>query len=214
MPVKILEWRSQIFYVVSTVRWTLSILKKLLGKSLFALSGGEKQKIACASVNALMPDVFVLDEPTSNLDIGTIRDLQEILLSWKAQGKTVVISEHRLAWLRNIADRILFFQDGRIAEDIEASAFWKKQPAELHKMGLRAAYNFIPQCRKSVNTRETLEFCDFHFSIKGTELLNIDHLNIPKGTCVAILGDNGAGKTTFARCICGLEKKSEGTLEL
>ena len=187
-------------------------IEKLLGKSLFALSGGEKQKIACASVNALMPDVFVLDEPTSNLDIGTIRDLQEILLSWKAQGKTVVIAEHRLAWLRNIADRILFFQDGRIAEDIEASAFWKKQPAELHKMGLRAAYNFIPQCRKSVNTRETLEFCDFHFSIKGTELLNIDHLNIPKGTCVAILGDNGAGKTTFARCICGLEKKSEGTL--
>ena len=51
-------------------------IEKLIGKSLFALSGGEKQKIACASVNALLPDIFVLDEPTSNLDIGTIRDLQ------------------------------------------------------------------------------------------------------------------------------------------
>ena len=73
-----------------------------------------------------MPDVFVLDEPTSNLDIGTIRDLQEILLSWKAQGKTVIIAEHRLAWLRNIVDRILFFQDGKIAEDMEASVFLER----------------------------------------------------------------------------------------
>lgn len=187
-------------------------IEKLIGKSLFTLSGGEKQKIACASVNALMPDVFVLDEPTSNLDIGTIRDLQEILLGWKAQGKTVVIAEHRLAWLRDIADRILFFQDGRIAGDFEADVFWEKTSAEFHKMGLRAAYDFIPQCRKTVNTRETLRFQDFHFSIKGTELLNIERLDIPKGTCVAILGDNGAGKTTLARCICGLEKKAAGTL--
>ena len=187
-------------------------IEKLIGKSLFSLSGGEKQKIACASVNALLPDIFVLDEPTSNLDIGTIRDLQEILIGWKAQGKTVIIAEHRLAWLRNIADRILFFQGGRITGDFEASIFWKKPPAEFHKMGLRAAYSFIPHCRKSINTLETLEFQNFHFSINGTELLNIDCLDIPKGTCVAILGDNGAGKTTFARCICGLEKKAAGTL--
>ncbi len=187
-------------------------IEKLIGKSLFALSGGEKQKIACASVNALMPDIFVLDEPTSNLDIGTIRDLQEILIGWKAQGKTVIIAEHRLAWLRNIADRILFFQGGRITRDFEASIFWKKPSAEFHKMGLRAAYNFIPHCRKSINTLETLEFQNFNFSIKGTELLNIDCLDIPKGTCVAILGDNGAGKTTLARCICGLEKKAAGIL--
>ena len=187
-------------------------IEKLIGKSLFALSGGEKQKIACASVHALMPDVFVLDEPTSNLDIGTIHDLRAILLGWKAQGKTVIIAEHRLTWLRDIADRILFFQDGRIAGDFEAAAFWKKRSAELHKMGLWASYDFIPQCRKTANTREILRFQNFHFGVKGTELLNINCLDIPKGTCAAILGDNGAGKTTFACCICGLEKKAAGTL--
>ena len=95
-------------------------LEKLLGKSLFALSGGEKQKIACASVCALMPDIFVLDEPTSNLDIGTIRDMQAILMDWKRQGKTIIIAEHRLAWLCGIADRVLYFQAGEIALDIAA----------------------------------------------------------------------------------------------
>lgn len=187
-------------------------IEKLIGKSLFALSGGEKQKIACASVNALMPEIFVLDEPTSNLDIGTIRDLQAILLNWKAQEKTIVIAKHRLAWLRNIADRILYFKNGEIAGDFESDIFWAKSPAELHSMGLRAACDFMPQCRKISNTQEKLTLQNFHFSIKGTELLNIDHLEIPKGAVVAILGDNGAGKTTFARCLCGLEKKASGIL--
>lgn len=50
-------------------------LEKLLNRSLFALSGGEKQKIACASADAIHPDIFVLDEPSSNLDISTIEDL-------------------------------------------------------------------------------------------------------------------------------------------
>lgn len=187
-------------------------IENLIGKSLFALSGGEKQKIACASVGALMPDIFVLDEPTSNLDIGTIRDLQTILLNWKAQGRTVVIAEHRLSWLCDIADRILYFKDGKIAGDFEASAFWTKQTTELHGMGLRAVCDFVPQCRGIDNIREKLEFQNFRFSIKKTELLHIDHLDIPKGAVIAILGNNGAWKTTFARCICGLEKKAAGTL--
>ena len=48
-------------------------IEDLLNRSLFALSGGEKQKIACASVSAMEPDIFVLDEPSSNLDIKSIR---------------------------------------------------------------------------------------------------------------------------------------------
>ncbi|MEM5780799.1 MAG: ABC transporter ATP-binding protein, partial [Lawsonibacter sp.] len=77
----------------------------LLGRSIFHLSGGEKQKIACASVSAMEPEVFVLDEPTSNLDIDAIENLKETLRLWKAQGKTILIAEHRLYWLRDLCDR-------------------------------------------------------------------------------------------------------------
>ncbi len=89
-------------------------IEDLLNRSLFALSGGEKQKVACASVSAMEPDIFVLDEPSSNLDIKSIRELKDVLRKWKAQGKTIVIAEHRLYYLMDIADRILYMQGGQI----------------------------------------------------------------------------------------------------
>ena len=70
-------------------------LQELLGRSLFELSGGEKQRIACASVAALMPKIMLLDEPSSNLDFTSIERLRDIVSEWKEQGKTIVISEHR-----------------------------------------------------------------------------------------------------------------------
>ena len=62
-------------------------LEHLLGRSIFNLSGGEKQKIACASVSATGPEIFVLDEPSANLDLKTIADLKEIVSRWKKAGR-------------------------------------------------------------------------------------------------------------------------------
>ena len=83
---------------------------KLMGRSLFELSGGEKQKIACASVSTLLPEVILLDEPSSNLDWNAIEDLRESIRRWKAQGKTIVISEHRLWYLKDLIDRVLYLE--------------------------------------------------------------------------------------------------------
>lgn len=182
-------------------------LEKLLGKSLFALSGGEKQKIACASVCALMPDIFVLDEPTSNLDIGTIRDMQAILMDWKRQGKTIIIAEHRLAWLCGIADRVLYFQAGEIALDIAAERFWALPVDEFHRMGLRTFCEFSPAAKLGQIDSGNLELFGFRYEQKNEIILDIPQLSIPKGAIVAVLGNNGAGKTTFARSLCGLIKK-------
>ncbi len=78
-------------------------IEKLLGRSIFNLSGGEKQKIACAGVSAMMPELIVLDEPTSNLDLDAIDELRNIISDWRSQGKTIVIAEHRLGWLKDSA---------------------------------------------------------------------------------------------------------------
>ena len=72
----------------------------LMGRSVFALSGGEKQKIACASSSVLLPGIMVLDEPSSNLDMAAIDDLRQVLSLWKKQGKTILIAEHRLYYLQ------------------------------------------------------------------------------------------------------------------
>ena len=65
-------------------------IEELLDRNIFELSGGEKQKIAFASIYALNPDVYVLDEPSSNLDCFAIRELQGILELLKKQGKTIL----------------------------------------------------------------------------------------------------------------------------
>ena len=92
-------------------------IEKLLGKSLFDLSGGEKQKIACASVSALLPDIILLDEPSANLDRTATEYLRETIIKWKKQGKTIIISEHRLWYLRDIVDRVIHMENGRIKNE-------------------------------------------------------------------------------------------------
>ena len=76
-------------------------MDNLLGKNIFSLSGGEKQKIACASVSASNPPIIVLDEPSSNLDMSATKDLRRMIQIWKQQGKTVIIAEHKVDCLLN-----------------------------------------------------------------------------------------------------------------
>ena len=98
-------------------------LEKLMGRNIFHLSGGEKQKIACAGVSIMEPDVLVMDEPSSNLDASSILDLRAILAFWKSQGKTIIVSEHRLYYLRGLADRFIYITGGKVEKDYSAAEF-------------------------------------------------------------------------------------------
>ena len=71
-------------------------IENLRNRNIFELSGGEKQKIAFASVYAMNPQIYLLDEPSSNLDMRSIQELGEHLRLIKSQGKTILIAEHRL----------------------------------------------------------------------------------------------------------------------
>ena len=74
----------------------------LLHRSIFHLSGGQKQRIAVAAATMLGPRVVVLDEPTSNLDANAIADMRAMIEQMKDEGLTIVIAEHRLAWLNGV----------------------------------------------------------------------------------------------------------------
>ena len=89
-------------------------IQKLRNRNIFELSGGEKQKIAFASVYAMNPQIYLLDEPSSNLDMTSIQELKEHLRLIKKQGKTVLIAEHRLYYLMELADRIVYLENGEI----------------------------------------------------------------------------------------------------
>jgi len=183
-------------------------LESLLGRNIFHLSGGEKQKIACASVNATDPDIFVLDEPSANLDLKTVDDLAEIIKLWKSRGKTVVVVEHRLHYLRDVADRIVYVKDGRIECEWTPAELEAKGPEYAASLGLRSIKLVQlggARATASESQGESITFRNLKFSYqKKFPILDIPELSLPKGKITALLGHNGAGKSTLAQLVCGL----------
>ena len=184
-------------------------LEKLMDRNIFHLSGGEKQKIACAGVSIMEPDVLVMDEPSSNLDAASILDLRKILAFWKSQGKTIIVSEHRLYYLRGLADRFIYLADGQVSHDYSAAEFEQLTEQQRSDMGLRtfALERLLPPVLPQ-QEKTALALRNFHFAYKNEpETLHIMDCEIPTNRIVGIIGNNGAGKSTFSRCFCGLEKR-------
>lgn len=184
-------------------------LEKLMDRNIFHLSGGEKQKIACAGVSIMEPDVLVMDEPSSNLDAASILDLRKILALWKSQGKTIIVSEHRLYYLRGLADRFIYLAEGQVSRDYSAAEFEQLTEQQRSNMGLRtfALERLLPPVLPQ-QEKTALALHNFRFAYKNEpETLHIMDCEIPTNRIVGIIGNNGAGKSTFSRCFCGLEKR-------
>src|SRR5512146_2598283 len=85
------------------------------------LSGGEKKRVALASVLVLDPEVLLLDEPTSALDPKTQSQLIDLIQSWKSTTKTVITATHQLDIVEDIADVVHVMQEGVIVASGEPS---------------------------------------------------------------------------------------------
>ena len=188
-------------------------IENLLGRNIFALSGGEKQKIAFASVYAMNPEVYLLDEPSSNLDMTAIGELRDHLQLIKSQGKTVIIAEHRLYYLTNVADRIIYLENGRIAGDFTPEQFRMLSAEERQSMGLRATdlREGKPVCAVVASRSPVLELQNVSLAYKKQPVLSNVSLQAASGDIIAVVGHNGAGKTTFSRALCGLHKEASGS---
>lgn len=86
----------------------------LLGRSPYAISGGEQQRVALASILVMRPKVLVLDEPTSQLDPAGTREVFDIVSQVAETGMTVVIVEHKMEWVAEVADRIVALVEGAV----------------------------------------------------------------------------------------------------
>ena len=164
----------------------------------------------------MLPDIIVLDEPTSNLDAESIELLKRILALWKKQNKTIIIAEHRLYWLKDICDRAVYLSDGKIQMDITMRELTDYSEQKMEKLGLRSINaDFQSQINKSdwsppsQNEPDTITLKDYVFAY-DVKILDIRNLQIPRNEVIAITGQNGAGKSTFIRCLCGLQKKFKG----
>lgn len=198
-------------------------LDNLMDRDIFELSGGEKQQIACASCYTADPRVFVLDEPSSNLDKRAIQRLHRMLVKIKAAGKTVVIAEHRLYYLMDVADRFIYMRSGRIERIFTRDEMKALSESDLTTLGLRLTdMQFLAAlARKEDAAQETpvksstlpetqpvskpaLEALDVTCGYGSTRVLDIERLALPEHSIVALIGDNGSGKSTFAQALAGL----------
>lgn len=88
------------------------------------LSGGQQQRIAIARALAMNPDVMLFDEPTSALDPEMVGEVLEIMKELADDGMTMVVVTHEMGFARSVATRVLFMDEGNIAEQNEPEAFF------------------------------------------------------------------------------------------
>lgn len=112
-------------------------LEYLKNREVFKLSSGERQLIAIMSAWAMDTDIILLDEPTANLDYLAIEKLKNILLLLKEDGKTLIISEHRLYYLKELADEYWLIKNGSFYEKYDKDDFKIFSKDELNNLCLR-----------------------------------------------------------------------------
>jgi arginine/lysine/histidine transport system ATP-binding protein len=97
------------------------------------LSGGQKQRVAIARALAMEPEVMLFDEPTSALDPEMVKEVLEVMKSLANTGMTMAIVTHEMGFAREVADRVLFLDDGILVEDAPPSEFFTAPKSQRAK---------------------------------------------------------------------------------
>lgn len=213
----------------------------LLNRSIFELSGGEKQILCLASAYISGCKLILLDEPTSNLDHISIALLADMLKCLKQQGITLLIAEHRLYYLRDILDRLVHIQKGEIQRCYTQEEFAHLTCDELHARGLRSNSDdalTVPELLPYAANTSTEPGTELHSepgTEAGTELgtelrieklalsfstqrnvrangLFISGLTFQTNNIYGIVGKNGCGKSSFIKSLIGVMKRSKETV--
>ncbi len=93
----------------------------------FALSGGQQQRVAIARALAMNPKVMLFDEPTSALDPEMVKEVLDVIKKLAQSGMTMIIVTHEMGFAREVADRILFLDQGQVAQDAPPEVFFDAQ---------------------------------------------------------------------------------------
>ncbi|UYO34382.1 amino acid ABC transporter ATP-binding protein [Bacillus zhangzhouensis] len=94
------------------------------------LSGGQKQRVAIARALAMTPDIMLFDEPTSALDPEMVKEVLEVMKELAQSGMTLVIVTHEMGFAKEVADRVIFMDDGKIVEDANPVQFFESPSSQ------------------------------------------------------------------------------------
>lgn len=100
------------------------------------LSGGQQQRVAIARALAMQPKMMFFDEPTSALDPEMIKEVLDVMIELAKSGMTMIVVTHEMGFAREVADRIIFFDEGRIVEEAPPQTFFTSCKEERTKLFL------------------------------------------------------------------------------
>ena len=175
---------------------------------------GQKQKVGLASLMMEPLQVLILDEPTGNLDPESTMDLAQEILRLKEKGVAVLIVDHRLYWLKGVADRVCVMEKGRIVQEGTFDDLSDEVRARygLRKVDVEDKRHELPPLSDGKETVMKISDLSFAYPRKD-KIFNGTDLELRKGI-TGLFGPNGTGKTTLARILTGLNKPTQGTLEI
>lgn len=105
------------------------------------LSGGQKQRIAIARALAMDPHIILFDEPTSALDPEMVREVLDVMRDLASEGMTMVIVTHEMGFAKNVANRVMFMDQGMVVEDGEPAKIFENPTSERTKEFLDKVLN-------------------------------------------------------------------------
>jgi energy-coupling factor transport system ATP-binding protein len=179
-------------------------LGELRNRSPHNLSGGQKQRVALAATLALGNDILILDEPTSELDEHATKRIVAILQDLKAQGKTILLVEHKYAHFQTMVDTLIVMEDGKISamgrpDDLLADDRLRKIIiADFSGIRTPSDKSSAPAGTDG-SANPIIEVRSLSYSYGDIPALDTISLAIRPGEFVAIVGENGSGKTTLVK---------------
>lgn len=191
-----------------TIEMVLRIVNGIELKDRFiaSLSGGEKQKVATASMLAFSPDVLILDEPTSNLDPIATESIFETLSKLRQeQNLTIIIIEHKLSQLKSFNPKTITLDNGEITVEGNLPSS-KTSPLNLE-------FSF-PNSDPSGNHSKHafIDLKDVSVDRGGQRILTDINLEINPGEFIALMGPNGSGKSTLLETLMGFHDVVFGSI--
>jgi energy-coupling factor transport system ATP-binding protein len=225
-------------------------MRSLRNNLVWALSGGQTQKLGLAAVIAMQTPLIVLDEPTANLDPATTHSVHELILRLREEGRSVVLVTKDLDEFMAEADNMILLAEGRVVaqgdprqvvaehgKKILELGVWLPETTEI---GLRLKAMGKPVKQIPITVEEAVDaFADSRFhspqpvekpTNRDEVLVHADNVeftygnkfkalrgvsfDICQGEIVAIVGQNGAGKSTMSKLLVGLTKPTSGNLTM
>lgn len=195
-------------------------MEHLKNRNVYELSSGERQLISILSAWAMDTDIFLLDEPTANLDFSATQQLKMILLALKEQGKSLLLSEHRLYYLADIADEYWVMEHGEVKEKFTAKEAKGLSSEQLRTLSLRTLdldRIAVPEKAQPPQMPPpvlSISNVSYSYDKKATEILSNVRFSVREHEILGFVGANGCGKTTIGKLIAGLYRPSSGSISL